>query len=383
LLTLVLRLSKKGKIMIETTIKPSVIGNHNHLVLRQIWQSMPARIGGLVLVLFYLLAAFADFFSPYSMHFADPDLANAPPTKIHLIINSGLIGGPFVYPVERNFDPETYKQTYSERIQSPVRLEFFVDGESYKIFGLIPCKLHLFGVRAPARIFLLGSDINGRDNFSRLFFGAQKSLTIGFLGLLIMFPVGIIYGGIAGVCGGIVDNIMMRIAEAIMSVPGFYLLIALAAILPASMTSSQRFALITVILSFIGWAGLARVIRGMVLAIRELEFVEAGKAIGLSEWKNMVTHVLPQTASFVIVAATLQVPNFILSESGLSFIGLGIQQPDASWGNMLKAALDNANDLYNQPWLLSPGILIFVTILCFNTLGDTLRDIVDPKSFGL
>ncbi len=174
------------------------------------------------------------------------------------------------------------------RSQSALPLKFFVTGEPYKFFGLIPGNLHLFGVSSPARIFLLGSDINGRDNFSRLFFGAQKSLTIGFLGLLIMFPVGIIYGGIAGLCGGIIDNVMMRIAEAIMSVPGFYLLIALAAILPAGMSSSERFALITIILSFIGWAGLARVIRGMVLTIRELEFVEAGKAIGLSEWKNMI-----------------------------------------------------------------------------------------------
>ena len=248
------------------------------------------------------------------------------------------------------------------------------------MFGLIPGDLHLFGVQEPARIFLLGSDINGRDNLSRLLFGAQKSLTIGFLGLLIMFPVGIIYGGTAGFCGGIVDNVMMRIAEAIMSIPGFYLLIALAAILPAGMSSTERFALITVILSFIGWAGLARVIRGMVLSIKQQEFVEAARAAGQSEWKNMLRHVLPQTTSFVIVAATLQVPSFILSESGLSFIGLGIQQPDASWGNMLKAALDNANDLYNQPWLLAPGVLIFLTILCFNTLGDVCRDILDPKS---
>ena len=258
----------------------------------------------------------------------------------------------------------------------------FIKAEPYKVLSLLPADIHLFGVEPPARLFVLGSDINGRDNYSRLFFGAQKSLTIGFLGLLIAFPIGLLYGGISGFAGGAVDNIMMRIAEAIMSIPSFYLLIALAAILPPGMNSSQRFALITVILSFIGWASLSRIIRGMVLSIREEEFVQAARAAGLPELVNIVNHVLPQTASFVIVAATLQVPYFILSESGLSFIGLGIQQPDASWGNMLKAAMDNVNDLPNQPWLLAPGVLIFTTILCFNTIGDALRDVLDPKAQG-
>ncbi len=350
------------------------------LISKKLWLSKPAYFSAIVLVVLYLSAAFADFLSPYSMNFADPDLANAPPSKVHFVVGKGGVSGLFVYRMERSFDVETYKQVYSEKKDARLPIRLFHRGEGYKLFGFIPCHLHLFGVEGAGRIFLLGSDINGRDNFSRLLFGAQKSLTIGFLGLLIMFPVGIVYGGIAGFCGGIVDNIMMRIAEAIMSIPGFYLLIALAAILPAGMNSTERFALITVILSFIGWAGLARVIRGMVLAIKEQEFVEAARAVGQSEWKNMIRHVLPQTTSFVIVAATLQVPNFILSESGLSFIGLGIQQPDASWGNMLKAALDNANDLYNQPWLLAPGLLIFLTILCFNTLGDVCRDILDPKS---
>jgi len=365
----------------QTIEKPTVTEANNYQVAyHKLWRSKPACISALVLVIFYLVAGLGDFFAPYSMGFSDPDLANAPPTQIHFLVGRGSISGPCVYPIERSFDVETYKQIYGEQKTVCLPVKLFVRGEKYKLFGLIPGDLHLFGVDSPGRIFLLGADINGRDNFSRLLFGAQKSLTIGFLGLLIMFPVGIIYGGISGFCGGLIDNVMMRIAEAIMSIPGFYLLIALAALLPAGMSSTQRFALITVILSFIGWAGLARVIRGMVLSIREQEFVEAARAVGQPEWKNLLLHVLPQTTSFVIVAATLQVPSFILSESGLSFIGLGIQQPDASWGNMLKAALDNANDLYNQPWLLAPGLLIFLTILCFNTLGDTCRDILDPKT---
>jgi peptide/nickel transport system permease protein len=349
---------------------------------QRLWRDKVARIAFIGLCLLYFMAIFADIFTPYSLYFNDPDLANAPPTRVYWQDRSGAYRSPYVFKVERTFDADTFQQTYSEKRDVRYPIKLFAKGESYKILGFIPCDVHLFGVDSPARIFLLGSDINGRDNFSRLFFGGQKSLTIGFLGLLISFPVGIIYGAVSGFLGGLADTIMMRVAEAIMSVPTFYLLIGMAAILPAGMPSSTRFALITVILSFISWAGLARIIRGMVLSIREEEFVQAAVAAGMSEFKTVLKHVIPQTASFVIVAATLQVPNFILSESGLSFIGLGIQQPDASWGNMLKAALDNVNDLINQPWLIAPGFAIFVTILCYNTVGDVLRDVLDPKMHG-
>lgn len=350
---------------------------------QKLWSDPVARISLIVLVALYLSAAFADTLTPYSMHFNDPNLANAPPTKVYIQDENGNYTWPFVYDVDRVFDIETFKQSYFELHDKKYPVKLFYKGEPYKLAGTIPLDVHLFGVDAPARIFLIGSDINGRDNYSRLFFGAQKSLTIGFLGLLIAFPIGIVYGGISGFAGGIIDTLMMRVAEAIMSIPGFYLLIGLAAILPPSMSSSQRFALITVILSFIGWAGLARVIRGMVLAVKEEEFVQAAKACGMSELRNILVHVIPQTSSFIIVAATLRVPSFILSESGLSFIGLGIQQPDASWGNMLKFALDNVNDLLNQPWMIAPGILIFITILCFNSVGDSLRDVLDPKMQGV
>lgn len=350
--------------------------------LRKLWKDPIARLAVVILAVFYCLAFFADPITPYSMHFNDPDLANAPPTRVHFRDAAGSLTWPYVFAQERTFDPATFRQTYSDITAVKYPIELFRRGENYKVLGFVPGDIHLFGVDPPARLFIIGSDINGRDNFSRLFYGAQKSLTIGFLGLFIAFPIGIIYGGISGFAGGLVDNIMMRIAEAIMSIPSFYLLIALAAILPPGISSSERFALITIILSFIGWASLARVIRGMVLSIREEEFVQSARAIGLPEFQNILIHVLPQTASFIIVAATLQVPSFILSESGLSFIGLGIQQPDASWGNMLKAALDNVNDLLNQPWLIAPGILIFITILCFNSIGDVLRDVLDPKMQG-
>jgi peptide/nickel transport system permease protein len=351
---------------------------HRKTPWERLWRDPVARTGLVVLAIFYLCAIFADPVTPYSMYFNDPEQANADPTTIYVDDNNR----PYVVGYKRQFDAMTFKQTYHEVPGTKYYINWFTKGEDYKVLGFIPGNIHLFGVDAPGRIFLIGSDINGRDNFSRLFFGAQKSLTIGFLGLFVAFPIGIIYGGISGFAGGMVDNIMMRIAEAIMSIPSFYLLIGLAAILPPGMSSSQRFALITIILSLIGWAGLARIIRGMVLSIREEEFVQAATAAGMNEFRNVLTHVIPQTASFLIIAGTLQVPNFILSESGLSFIGLGIQQPDASWGNMLKAAMDNVNDLVEEPWLIAPGILIFITILCFNAVGDVLRDVLDPKAQG-
>lgn len=349
---------------------------------QKLWQDPVARFSFITLCLLYFSAAFADLLTPYSMNYNDAELANAPPTPIHWHDNQGNFTWPFVYRMERSFDPATFEQNYSEIKDQIYPLKLGIKAEPYRLLGIIPCDIHLIGVNEPARLFLLGSDINGRDNWSRLFFGAQKSLTIGFLGLFIAFPIGILYGATSGFFGGFIDSLMMRIAEAVMSVPSFYLLIGMAAVLPPGMPSSQRFALITIILSFIGWAGLARVIRGMVLSIREEEFVQAARAAGMSEFLTICKHVIPQTSSFIIVAATLQVPNFILSESGLSFIGLGIQQPDASWGNMLKAAMDNVNDLLNQPWLIAPGIAIFITILCYNTLGDVIRDVLDPKMQG-
>jgi peptide/nickel transport system permease protein len=350
---------------------------------RKLWRDKVARLAFIVLLSLYASAAFADFLTPYSMGFNDPDLANSEPSIIHWQDENGHACRPYIRKVKRAAtDLETFQQKYNELPGEKYPIQLFIKAESYKLLGFIPCDLHLFGVAEPARLFLTGSDINGRDNFSRLFYGAQKSLTIGFLGLFISFPIGILYGGISGFLGGFADNIMMRIAEAVMSIPSFYLLIGLAAILPPGMGAAERFALITVILSFIGWASLARVIRGMVLSIRDEEFVQAARAAAMPEIVNIIKHVIPQTASFIIVAATLQVPSYILAESGLSFIGLGIQQPDASWGNMLKDALDNVNELLYKPWLLAPGFLIFVTILCFNSLGDTLRDILDPKMQG-
>jgi peptide/nickel transport system permease protein len=351
----------------------------NNSLLASLLRDKFAVAGIIVLLVIYFAVAFADFLAPYSKEFSDRHLSYAPPSVIYTIDENGRLSLPYTYNYKRVFNPDTYRIDFKPDRSQKYYLKFFAKGEEYKFLGLIPSNIHFVTVDDQGRLFLLGTDINGRDNFSRLLFGGRISLTIGFLALFISFPLGLLYGGISGYFGGWIDNIMMRISEAIMCIPSFYLLIILAAILPANMTSSQRFTLITVILAFIGWAGFSRVVRGMVLSIKTQEFVESARSIGAGSFRIITRHILPQTASYVIIAMTLSVPGYILAESGLSFLGLGIQQPDASWGNMLKEAQEYINIIY-RPWLLMPGFLIFVAVLAFNLVGDTVRDALDPKS---
>lgn len=348
-------------------------------VIKQLWKDKFARIALIFLGIIYMSLLFADFLAPYTKDFSDRSMAYVPPSKIFTVDENGKLSKPYTYNYKREFDDINLKIVYTPDRSQKHYVKFFAQGQPYKFLGLIPMKRHLFTTDNDGRIFLLGTDINGRDVFSRILFGGRISMTIGFLALFVLFPIGLLYGGIAGFFGGKTDMIMMRFAEAVMSIPSFYLLIILASILPSGMTSIQRFMLIVIILALIGWAGFARVVRGMVLSVKNQEYVQAAKSIGASNLRIIIKHILPQTTSFVIVAMTLSVPSYILSESGLSFLGLGIQQPDASWGNMLKEAQEYTNIIY-RPWLLTPGFLIFVAVLAFNLIGDTIRDILDPKS---
>ena len=348
-------------------------------VFKQLWKDKFARIALFVLVVIYMLLFFADFIAPYTKDFSDRTMAYVPPSKVFTIDENGKLSKPYTYNYVREFDENSLEIRYKFDRSKKHYIKFFSKGEPYKFLGIIPASIHLFSTDKDGRIYLLGTDINGRDVFSRLLFGGRISMTIGFLALFVLFPIGLLYGGISGYFGGKVDMVMMRFAEAVMSIPSFYLLIILASILPSGMTSTQRFLLIVVILALIGWAGFARVVRGMVLSVKNQEYVQAAKSIGASDFRIITKHILPQTTSFVIVAMTLSVPSYILSESGLSFLGLGIQQPDASWGNMLKEAQEFTNIIY-RPWLLTPGLLIFISVLAFNLIGDTIRDILDPQS---
>ncbi|MBF0483626.1 MAG: ABC transporter permease [Candidatus Omnitrophica bacterium] len=332
-----------------------------------------------ILLSFYAGALFADFISPYAYDNEDRNLSYAPATKIHFI-SKGMPAWPYIYPVSFTFD-QVHKRVYVEDKTQAMPLKFFHSGDEYKFLGLFKTKLHLFGVKEPARIYLFGGDSRGRDMFSRILFGGRISLTIGLIGVAISFTLGLLVGGIAGYFGGRVDSILMRVCEMFMLVPGFYLMLALRSAVPNNFNSWQIYFSIVVILSFIGWAGLARIIRGMSISLRERDYVLAAKTMGLSDFQIIVRHILPHTVSYSIVAIMLSIPGYILGEAALSLIGLGIQDPLPSWGNMLSDAMAIAH-VQLHPWVLIPGVFIFLTVMCFNVIGDRLRDCLDPMMRG-
>ncbi|MCM8769391.1 MAG: ABC transporter permease, partial [Candidatus Omnitrophica bacterium] len=239
----------------------------------------------------------------------------------------------------------------------------------------------ILGAKPPGKVFLLGTDIHGRDVFSRTIHGARISLSIGLVGVSVSFFFGLLIGGISGYFGGHLDTVLMRLVEIIMTFPSFYLLLALRAAFKPNISSIQLYLLIVVIMSLIGWASLARIIRGIVLSLREEEFVMASRALGLSSFRIITRHILPNTFSYTVTALTLSVPGYILGESTLSLLGLGIQEPYASWGNMLSVCVGNLRILTLAPWMLTPGFCIFLTVICFNFLGDGLREVLDPKNW--
>ncbi|WP_341529118.1 ABC transporter permease [Nostoc sp. UHCC 0302] len=364
---------------------------------RRLKKNPLARFGAILLLIFYLAVIAADFVAPYDPYVSQPNGSLLPPTKIYWGSQSGQFIGPHVYPTTQgNTNLETGDRKLIVDFTKPSPLRLFVSGPEYRLFQVsfplppswdevtvipgIPLNWHLFGTTGTAKFNLLGTDDQGRDQFSRLVHGGRISMFIGIFGVAISFPLGLLIGGISGYFGGVTDTIIMRLAEVLMTFPSIYLLVTLGAVLPAGLSSTQRFLLIVIITSIIGWAGLSRVIRGQVLSIKEREFVQAARAMGGNPLYIILRHVLPQTATYIVISATLAVPSFIGAEAILSLIGLGIQQPDPSWGNMLSLA-SNASILVLQPWLIwPPAVLIILTVLAFNLLGDGLRDALDPRS---
>ncbi len=343
---------------------------------RQFRRNPAAMAGAVLLALFYALAALAPFVAPYTQEELDRARFYHPPQALHWRDADGRLHlRPFVYPTSGGEAGFEYREDRTRAV--PVR--FLVRGAPYRLLGVLPGDRHLFGVAPPERINLLGTDPAGRDELSRLLFGAQVSLTVGLVGIAISFALGLLLGGLSGYLGGWVDALIMRSTELLLSVPGLYLIIALRSALPAGLPSRQVYLAIVAILALIGWAGLARVIRGMVLSIRRQDYVTAAEALGMGRLRVVVRHVLPNTVSFVIVAATISVPGYILGEVFLSFLGVGVQEPSASWGNMLQQAR-SLTVLTDFPWLLyAPATAIFLTVMAFNFLGDGLRDALDPR----
>lgn len=346
-----------------------------------------AATWGKVLAGLYLLVILADPIAPYGPHGAVDRKPYHPP-------NARFVDGagrfhirPFVYGSRFEFDGE-HRRTYREDTTARYPISILVRGEPYRFLGIIEWNVHLFGIRGIDRddpnrpmMYILGSDYRGRDILSRILHGGRISLSVGLIGVFISFTIGLLVGGISGYAGGWIDTAIMRLTEVIMTLPGLYILLAIRTAMPDTegWSSARIFIAVVVILAFIYWAGLARVIRGMVLSIKEREYVVAARAMGRSPLSIIVRHIIPGTLSYAIVAATVSIPGYILMESALSMLGLGIQEPDASWGNMLADAT-KISHIENHPWILAPGLFISLSVMAFNFVGDGLRDALDPDA---
>jgi peptide/nickel transport system permease protein len=342
------------------------------LMVRRFKQSKLSVIGLFVLILMYLMAAFAGFLSPYPYDEIDSNNKWTRPSQIIWVD-----GRPAVCPLVQTIDAATFTFTYEQDCTQPAPIRFFVRGYTYNVLGLFTSNVHLFGVDPPAKIYLWGADLQGRDLFSRVLQGARVSLTVGLVGVGIATLLGSILGTASGYFGGAIDNLMQRVIELIQSIPTLPLWAAMAAALPYNISVVRRFFFITLVLSLITWTGLARQVRGKVMAYRAADYTSAARAAGGSHLRIILTHMLPNAVSHIIVVAALAIPGTILGETGLSFLGLGMLPPAVSWGVLLRDA-QQVQTVTTYPWLMIPGAAVVLAVLCYLLLGDGLRDAADP-----
>ena len=328
--------------------------------------------------MFYVIIVFVEFFAPYDPRRNNRDYLYAPPQKLHLVDANGRFHlWPFTYAIIGEMDMETLSIHYTEDTTEMYPLRFFVHGDPYKLWGLFEGDLHFVGTKEGGTIFFLGTEKQGRDMLSRIMHGGRISLSIGLVGIAISFFLGISFGGFSGYYGGLFDLIMQRIIEFLRSVPTLPLWMALSAALPARWSVMQVYFGIVVILSLLGWTGLARVVRSKFMSLREEDFVMAARLAGANELRIVFRHMVPSFSSHLIASLTLSVPGMILGETSLSFIGLGLQPPAISWGVLLKEA-QAVRVLSEAPWLLYPGLPVVIAVLAFNFMGDGIRDAADP-----
>ena len=337
-----------------------------------------AMAGGIVLILFYVIVLAADFLA-----YVNPDASEAQrslmtPQPIHWMDNGKF--SPHVYAITGSRDPNTFKRVYVPNPDIKVPIRFFAKGFEYKLLGFIPSNIHLIGVegaQAGETLFLMGTDMQGRDLWSRLMYGTRTSLMIGLVSVALSLVLGVVLGGVSGYYGGMIDTVIQRIIEILRSVPTIPLWMGLAAALPGSWTINQVYFAITIIISLLGWTELARVVRGRFLSLREEDFVVAARLAGCGRMRIIFRHMVPSFLSHIIAATTLALPAMIISETSLSFLGLGLRPPAISWGVLLQDA-QNIQSLAISPWLLLPSIPVIVAVLAFNFVGDGLRDAADP-----
>jgi len=343
------------------------------------WKFLDHRLALVSLVLlglFYGVALFCEVVSPHAPNQRDASHSFAPPQRIRLV-HEGRLGRPFVYPQLQHFDPETAKISYTENTERRLLLRLFPRGDSYRLWGLLPWDRHLIGLGPGHRFLLMGADRLGRDLFSRIVTGTRISLSIGLFGVLISLALGTLIGGVSGYAGGWVDTLIQRFIEVLMSFPTIPLWLALSAAMPPTWSQLRVYFCMTLILASIRWTGLARVVRGKILSLREEDYALAARVAGVKEFRILTRHLIPGFTSHLIVTATIAIPGMILAETSLSFLRLGLRPPTISWGVLLQDAMNlSAINLY--PWLLWPGAFVITAVLLFNFMGDGLRDAADP-----
>lgn len=360
------------------------------LMWRKLKKHKLARFSMVILIILYMGALFADFLAPYGLEEFSALYKDSAPTKIHWTDEEGHFTRPYVYKLKKeNIRTKVdgklvFTKTLTEDTSRKYYVALFTEGIEYKLFGFIPCNTHLYGVvdengvpDRSVRLNIFGADGTGGCIFSRILFGSRVSLTIPFVSAAISFVLGILLGGISGYYGGVIDNVIQRVIEVISAIPSIPLWLALSAAIPPDISVSAMYLYITIILSFIGWTGLARVVRGKFIALRKEDYVMAAKLAGVSDFKIIVKHLVPGFLSYLIVNLTLGIPGSILGETSMSYLGLGMKSPATSWGVLLKETEALAS-VAQCPWKMIPLIFVVVTVLAFNFLGDGLRDAADP-----